>query len=145
METVLVAIGVAAFAMRFNERGTKIIYAVVAGLVCWLTDCLMLKAGCMEYISCYVSVGVLTIFSECMARIIKTPVSVILVPALIPMIPGESLYVAMNNLMNKNMDVFVEKGTHTLVYSTCIAVGIVSATVICHLVIMCINNLKKYT
>lgn len=144
LKTIVVSIGVAAFAMRFNERGMKIFYVTVLGVICWFISVIMEKAGIPVYIGCFVSVGVLTILSEIMARILKTPVSVLLVPALIPMIPGESLYVAMNNMMNGNTEQFLQRSLHTLIYSSCIAAGVVGATVLSRLVISGIKNVKKY-
>ena len=143
-QTVIMAIGVVAFSMRFNEHGMKILYATILGMICWFINALMDKAGFSAYASCFVAIGVLTMLSEILARIVKTPVSVLLAPALIPMIPGESLYVAMNNMMNGNTEVFKDKSVYTLFYSACIAAGVVSATVVSRLVITGIKNVKKY-
>ncbi len=71
-----------------------------------------------------------TLYAEWMARICKTPATVFLIPGLIPLVPGGSLYYAMAYLVEKNSELALENGLKTVYTCLGLSVGIVLISVI---------------
>ena len=67
----------------------------------------------------------LTIYSEVMARILKTPVTSTLIASLIPLVPGSGVYFTMSYLVENKLDEALSKGIETLLITAAITVGIV--------------------
>lgn len=72
----------------------------------------------------------LTLYAECMARIYKTPVTVFLVAATIPLIPGAGLYRTMNSLMQQDWAGFSKNSSYTLLFAASMSAGITVTTII---------------
>ena len=64
-----------------------------------------------------------------MARIHKTPVTVFLVSATIPLIPGAALYRTMNWMMMQEWDKFCADGTYTILFAASMAAGMTLTTI----------------
>ena len=81
-------LGSLGFAVLFNIRGEKLVFAALGGLLSWGV---YLGAGYIDnnpYFCGFTASVLLTLYAECMARVHKTPVTVFLVSAAIPLIPG---------------------------------------------------------
>ncbi len=92
-------LGSLGFAVLFNIRGEKLVFAALGGLLSWGV---YLGAGYIDnnpYFCGFTASVLLTLYAECMARVHKTPVTVFLVSAAIPLIPGAGLYRAMSSLL----------------------------------------------
>ncbi len=123
-------VGSAAFAAFFNIRGRKLIYATLGGFLSWAVYLALFHFTANSYLSGFISSAIVTIYAECMARLHKTPATVFLVSAAIPLFPGSNLYWAMNCLMLKDWEGFSAQGTHTLLFATCMSAGILLTTII---------------
>ena len=71
-----------------------------------------------------------TIFSELLAYICKTPTTVFLMQALIPMVPGGSLYYTMSNLIMKDYAAAAIKGIATMEVILGVSGGVVAASLV---------------
>ena len=114
-------LGSLGFAALFNIRGKKLIFATIGGFLSWAT---YLAAACITanpYFCGFISTVLTTLYAEVMARMVKTPVTVFLVSATIPLIPGAALYRAMNCLMHRNYAGFPKKEpTHFSLLPACL-------------------------
>lgn len=127
-------VGSLGFAILFNIRGKKLIYAALGGLLSWAV---YLGAGLINenpYFCGFVATIVITLYGEIMARLFKSPVTVFLVSATIPLIPGAALYRTMSNLMGKNYGSFLAQGSYTLLFAASMAAGMTVTTVLFRLV-----------
>ncbi len=127
-------VGSLGFAILFNIRGKKLIYAALGGLLSWAV---YLGAGLINenpYFCGFVATIVTTLYGEIMARLFKSPVTVFLVSATIPLIPGAALYRTMSNLMGKNYSGFFAQGIYTLLFAASMAAGMTVTTVLFRLV-----------
>ena len=123
-------LGSLGFAALFNIRGKKLIFATIGGFLSWAT---YLAAACINanpYFCGFISTVLTTLYAEVMARMVKTPVTVFLVSATIPLIPGAALYRAMNCLMHRNYAGFSKEGTYTLLFAASMSAGITFTTVV---------------
>ena len=70
------------------------------------------------------------LFSEFMARMLKTPSTVFLVIGVLPMVPGGGIYYTMEYGVQGNTQMFIEKGIETIAIAGAIAVGVSMASAI---------------
>lgn len=134
IQLIAALLGSLGFAALFNIKGKKLIFAAVGGFFSWGA---YLAAGWIDpdpYFCGFVATVLTTLYAEIMARIEKTPVTVFLVSATIPLIPGASLYRAMNCLMQKNYEDFSREGIYTLLFAASMSAGITFTTVIFRLI-----------
>lgn len=123
-------LGSLGFAALFNIRGKKLIFATIGGFLIMGN---YLAAACINanpYFCGFISTVLTTLYAEVMARMVKTPVTVFLVSATIPLIPGAALYRAMNCLMHRNYAGFSKEGTYTLLFAASMSAGITFTTVV---------------
>lgn len=130
IQILMAGIGTAAFALFFHIRVRNLPAAVVGGVIGWivyllfdhLTESILLSSMFAAFIVC--------IWSEIMARVIKAPVNVFMIPGLIPIIPGSGLYHTMRAMVNKDSASLSARGSETGLTLIGLAVGIVAASVI---------------
>lgn len=80
--------------------------------------------------------------AEIFARVAKTPSTVFLLPGIISLVPGGSLYYTMSNLLNAN---YVEAGSYllsTAEVAIAIGGGIIAASIIKTVVFKTIDSIK---
>lgn len=118
------------FAVLFNVRGRKLIFATIGGGWAWAVYLTIGGLTENEYICGFISSVMLTLYAEFMARVHKTPVTVFLVSAAIPLIPGAALYRSMNYLMQRQWDLFGQESVYTLLFAASMSAGITATTII---------------
>ena len=118
------------FGMIFGLRSKKLIYVALGSALTWLTYLVSVKLGIYESLAYAIATGIGTIYSEIMARIIKTPVTAFVIPVNIPLVPGASLFHSLLALLQKDSVQFVEKGKYTLLVACSMALGIFVATML---------------
>ena len=127
------------FSDLFNIRGRKLSYSTFGGFLAWAVYLLVSFFHPNAYLCGFVSSVMLTLYAECMARIHKTPVTVFLVSAAIPLIPGAPLYRAMNCLMHQNWTSFAAESTYTLLFAASMSAGITVTTIVFHILWQCLT------
>ena len=70
----------------------------------------------------------ITIYSEIWARVLKTPATTILMPTVIPLIPGGSLYYAMDAALRHDAPEFILKAQKAIGLAVALAAGIMIVT-----------------
>jgi ABC-type glycerol-3-phosphate transport system permease component len=80
----------------------------------------------------------LSLYSEFMARWLKTPATPFAVMTLIPLIPGGSLYYSIDFAVSGNWESFAAKAAHTAGLAAALSVGIVLVHTVC-------RNIKWHT
>lgn len=83
------------------------------------------------------------IYSEIIARIKKTPATIILLPSTIPLLPGGSLYYAMSFLVHSEYKKFIQYTVETVNTGFGIAVGAIATSIVMQ-IIHYIKNKNKY-
>ena len=123
-------IGTLGFGFLFHIRGKKLLFAAVGGMLSWLCF-LLLQPLCPDEVLRYFLVSaLLTVYSEVLARLFKTPSATFCIISLIPLVPGSSLYYTMANALGGNAAGFVAKGLYTLELTAALSLGIVLVTAI---------------
>lgn len=140
MQILTGALGTLGFSILFNIRGRRLIMAAVGGLIAWLMYVILGYVISSEPIR-YFIVSVLTsLYAEWMARRLKTPTTTFLMTALIPLVPGASLYYTMSYALGSDMQRFIQKAIDTLKLAGALALGIVLTTMIVKVITANINR-----
>lgn len=120
-------VGTMGFAILFNIRGKRFLFAGLGGLLSWLLFVLLSRVITNEPV-CYFLVAIsISAYAELMARLLKTPTTTYITTSLVPLIPGGSLYYTMAYAFESDMEHFLEKGIYTLELASALALGIIIA------------------
>jgi uncharacterized membrane protein YjjB (DUF3815 family) len=125
--------GSAGFALLFNARGEKLVWASLGGLLSWGVYLLFGQLYASDPARYFVAALVLTVYAEIMARLHKAPVTVFLVAGTIPLIPGGSLYYTMAYAVAARWAEALHAGLATLLLAIAIAAGILACMVLWHI------------
>ena len=116
----------------FNNWIVQIIAAIITtigfGIMFNIKNRNLFHTGIAGGPNYFIATLCLSLYSEIVARKLKTPVTTILIAALIPLAPGGGIYYMMYNLINKNYPLALEKGISTFIIAGAMAVGIFTAT-----------------
>ena len=129
MQTILLQLltaflGSLGFALLFGLHRQSLLPASLGGLLAWgvylLTEALLHSAFLAALIASVLSL----LYAELMARLQKKPATLFVVPAIIPLVPGSSLYYAMSSAVRGEMGQARAYGSQTLLTALAIAAGI---------------------
>ncbi|MCC8162897.1 MAG: threonine/serine exporter family protein [Lachnospiraceae bacterium] len=123
-------LGTLGFAVLFNIRGKKLLFAALGGLLVWGVYLIAAHITANEYLCGFLASVMLTVYAECMARVHRTPVTVFLVSAAIPLIPGGALYRAMDCLLRRDWEGAADSGSYALLFAASMSAGITLTTVV---------------
>ena len=127
IQIVTAFIGSLGFAILFNVRGIKLVIASLGGFLAWLLFVLLGYLSVHnEPIRYFIVAAAVSLYAEIMARIFRTPTTTFIITALIPLIPGSSLYYTMAYAFDSDMARFIEKGIYTLELAVALALGILA-------------------
>ena len=126
------------FSIIYNIRGLRIWIPAIGGAVFWAVYLIFLHFINNEFLGFFFVAILITIYSEIWARILKTPSTVILMPTVIPLIPGGSLYYAMDAALRQ----FFLKAQAAVGLAVALAAGIMAVTSMQHLISALIKMIK---
>ncbi len=118
-------LGTFGFSIVFNAQKNKWGWLFIGGLLSWVSYLLFLHAFQHVYLSAFLAAGLTAFYSECMARLCRTPATVFSVITTVPLIPGAGLYRAMDALMDGRIQDFQTGGMDTLLFAASMSAGII--------------------
>ena len=113
-----------AFTFIYNMRGKFIWLAPLGGAIGWLVYNAMSFTG-KDILQYFVATVAIAIYSETMARIHKTPMTMFLIVALLPLVPGAGIYYTMDYCISGDQTAFGQSLVHTLAIAGSLSLGIV--------------------
>ena len=124
IQLITAFLGSLGFSLLFGLRAKHIVYASLGGMFAWgvylgvhtLVPGLFLANLCAAVFS--------VTYAELLAHLRKCPTTLFVIPAIIPLVPGSSLYYAMSNAVHGDFASAGEYGHRTLVCALAIAAGI---------------------
>lgn len=114
-----------AFGVLFNLKGKKLVSASIGGVIGWIIYIFFKNSGHSESGSFFLASIGITIYSEIIARILKTPVTSTLIASLIPLVPGSGIYFTMSYFVENRIEEATQRGIDTLSVTIAITLGIV--------------------
>ena len=112
------------FSIIFNVHGFGMNLCAFGSVLAWAAYVLTLRYGGNELLAYFIAAVVASAYSEIMARIRKYPAISYLVIAVLPFIPGASVYYTMTHAVRGDMETFSQVGLRTFAITGVIAVGI---------------------
>lgn len=123
------------FAIIFQVKLKHVVFAGLGGLIGWLIYLLAAYPFPESNIPRYFFATIaITIFSECCARILRSPVTVFLAISLIPLVPGGGIYQTMMYCIEGNTNLAVKQCISTIGIAGALAIGIVMVSSIVQLI-----------
>lgn len=130
LEILYCIIGTLAFAITMKAPKKSLIFITIGAAISASVE-RILSGFYGDFISCLLSMVCLSFFCELMARILKVPTTVLLMPSTIPLLPGSSIYYAMFYAIQSDTRQFVIYSKATLFAGLGIALGaVISSTII---------------
>jgi len=140
IEQVIVAfVASFGFGIIFNIKGIKLIFAAIGGGLSWFCYLYLNNNGISTILSLFISSIIFSIYSEICARYLKTPVTTLVICALIPLVPGAGMYYTMYETILGNVSGAVQLGLNTLASAGALALGVIFVSTITKQVM----NLKR--
>lgn len=143
VQILMGGLGTLGFNLLFHIRGRKLLLATLGGVISWSVFLVLEFILPGEPIRYLISAATITVYGEVLARMEKTPTTTFLVPSVVPLIPGSSLYYTMNYALNRQWEEFAQKGFYTLELALALAVGIIGVTTAVRLITVGIRKIKK--
>ncbi|MEG0229199.1 MAG: threonine/serine exporter family protein [Oscillospiraceae bacterium] len=140
IEIASASIGAVFVSLWYNIKGYRLILIALGSAISWLAYLITLNIGNDKVLSLFIATIVVSISGEILARIVKAPVLVLLVPMLIPLVPGGDLYYTTLNLIRGDITQFRENFTLFAKEAGAIAFAIIFVTCFVQVLI----NIKKY-
>ena len=129
-QVIMAGIGATGLAMLFKSRARYLLVACASGvIVSGIYFILYIKWGSVFIASMSGAVFAGT-WAEIMARVMKAPTNIFLIPAIVPLLPGGSLFYTMYWWMQKNSQLYQYYKTNTVNMIFGITLGTLIASVI---------------
>ena len=137
-------LGTLGFSILFHVAWKRIPFAALGGLISWGAYLIFLPlVGEDILVANLLATAVATAYAEVLARLCKSPATVFIIPAVIPLIPGGSLYYTMYSVVTGDMDAFSSYGTATGAAALGIALGILAVTSLFNLITALRHSSRK--
>ena len=118
------------FAAIYRNKTGRILFCGLAAMITWISCAIVSHlTGADLFLSYMTAAAVGTVISEILARVLKAPATVFLITAILPLVPGGSLYHATFYLVTKDYANAKIYGTETAVCALGIAVGLILVSV----------------
>lgn len=116
--------GTLGFALVFQVRRKLLFWTALGGMIAWAVYLILDHILHTIFLPYMVAAMAAAVYAQILARIQKVPATIYLILALIPSIPGGSLFYTMSNVVMKNWSEALAYGKRTLQFALAIAVGI---------------------
>ena len=113
------------FGYLFNIKGKYLILSGIGGSIGWFTYKLALLFNYSESFSMFLCAVAFSCYSEICARKFQTPVTILSVCALIPVVPGYGVYKSMYGFLIGDYMNAIDCSTNTLYNAGALALGVI--------------------
>ena len=117
-------LGCLGFCPSFNVQGIGALLCCLGGGLGWAVYLLAESLCHNSFVSTLIAAITVSAYSEVMARVRKCPATSYLTIALFPLVPGLTIYQAMDHVIRGDMELFWEKFFLTFGIAGCIALGL---------------------
>lgn len=124
VEVAAAFVGSLGFCMLFRLRKQLMPMASLGGALAWIVYLVMLHYAGSIFIATLCASAFGTIYSEILARVMRTPDTLFILPSMVPLIPGGALYYMMSYLVQSNKTAAGVYGEMVMLYTVAIAGGI---------------------
>lgn len=127
-------LGSLGFAIIFKMKRRHLAAACIGGGATWIIYLICAHFGLDIFLANLIATLFASAYSEVMRNFCKTPRTVFVIPAVVPLIPGSSLYYTMSAVVAENENLAADYAIQTGLVAGAIAFGILLFTVVFHVV-----------
>lgn len=113
------------FALLYNIRRKKLIVASLCGAFSWMVYLIADGVTDSLVIPYFISGISIALYSELAAPLLRAPVTVFLIPGIIPLVPGLTIYRTMESCLFGDIQGFAEGLVNTLKIGGAISLGLI--------------------
>lgn len=125
INSIYILIATLSFSILGNVRGKNLIFSSLGGGFTWFFYLLSSHYLTSSSLLCFFTASVFaSIYSEVMARVLKTPATTFIIYSIIPLVPGWGMYNTMLQSIQGHINESLSTGLNTLEIAGTIAVGI---------------------
>jgi uncharacterized membrane protein YjjB (DUF3815 family) len=108
----------------FNIDRKKIVWTGFCGAIGWATYLVFYKYMHSSVTSSFAGAFIVGVYSEIMAKKLKTPAVQFSIPGIFPLVPGITAYNTINSIVEQQYSIAYSKGLETIAVGGAIAFGI---------------------
>jgi len=116
------------FSVFLNSPVSSLIPAGITGGVGWAVFFYLMGVSSNSILANFFAAAVVSMFSEILARKLKQPAILFVIPGIIPLVPGLGMYNTMLYLVQKNFDLSISAGADALFVGGAISLGVLVIT-----------------
>jgi uncharacterized membrane protein YjjB (DUF3815 family) len=142
IQILTAGIGALGFCLFSHMHLKHFFSASLGGLMAWAVYLALSHVMESLFLATLLAAMAAYIWSEIMARLGKAPVTIFLVPGILPLLPGSFLYYTTLALLNSQNDQFRYYCNVTITVTMGIACGVVIASIMVNYLIQAIDHFK---
>ena len=124
IQLVTAFLGSLGFSLLFGLRKRHLLTAALVGFLAWGIYLLAEWALHSPFLANLLAAAFAVLCAELLAKLFKCPATLFVLPGIVPLVPGSSLYYAMSCAVRKDFEMAHSYGTATLESALAIAAGI---------------------
>ncbi len=133
-------LSIVGFCVRVNLKGRRILYISFGAGMAWALYLVLLYFTESLLFSVFISIILVSVYSEIVARLCRTPVSVFITCVIIPLVPGSNLFYSMRAYVAGDMALASVEITKVLMIAGVIAMAVAVVSSVTNLVLRLINR-----
>ncbi|MDO4168569.1 MAG: threonine/serine exporter family protein [Lachnospiraceae bacterium] len=122
-QLISVLIGTAGFCLVFRVRHKLIPLAIAGSLLCWIVYLAGIHFADGIFVQSIIASTISAIYAKQAAKLLKAPATIFFITAMLPLIPGGSLYYTMSYTVQREWVMAKQFGYQTIQYALGIAIG----------------------
>lgn len=95
-------LAVLTLSVTFGVPKKYLLYSSITGGLGWFIYLLLMEYGVKEFISMFAATIIVALVSNIFARVLKAPVSIYLIPGILPLVPGLGMYRTVYAIINED-------------------------------------------
>lgn len=127
LDFLLTLLAIDAFSVLFCTPKEQRFFCALTGALGWISYQLLLRMGSNFVFASLLASFHITFLSRLFAALRQTPVTVYLMPGILPLVPGAGIYYTSYYLIMQEMQVCAAKGVETFQIAGAIVLGITFA------------------
>lgn len=143
IQTLMAMTGAIGFSILFNVRRKKLVAAAVGSGISWIVYVVTYNLYSDKVFSLLCATIVMALLAEILARVMKAPVTILLVPMLIPLFPGSDLFYATSHLVQNHNQEGAAYLELVLKEAGAIAFGIILVTCVVQVILKVVGHFKR--
>ncbi|MFI3209786.1 MAG: threonine/serine exporter family protein [Peptostreptococcaceae bacterium] len=116
------------FSIHWHVPKNSLIPSGVNGAISWTIYKILISYTSNIILSNFIAAFVVSFISEILARKLKQPAIVFVIPGIIPLVPGLSMYNTTLNLIQQDYDLAISTGANVIFIGGSIALGVLIVT-----------------